>query len=136
MEKPTCQTCNDHHYICRDSGKAPCLIPGNHAIGGSSRGKVHNHDWIPCPTCQTAKPTDEGWEADFTKEFAGNYGYCNPIMAIRIKDFIRQTVSAAVLTERQSCIDAVEKSTERWRTNHETGGVEALLLAIEAINVK
>ena len=102
--------------------------------------------------CQTAKPTDGGWAereaeiiARFDERFNGVYygrdlDGC-PIeppdgFKADVKDFILSEVSTAVLAERQRCVEAVEKSTERWRTNHETGGVEALLLAVEAINGK
>jgi len=102
------------------------------------------------PTCQTAKPTDGEWEEREAEilserivrnilEYMAKYGKRKPIAKQAVEDTTQMLASAlrsAVLAERQSCIDAVEKSTERWRTNHETVGVEALLLAVEAINGK
>ena len=57
--------------------------------------------------CHPAKPTDGGWEDDFKKEFAGSFIYDNPFTVWSINNFIRQAISAAVLAERQRCVEAV-----------------------------
>jgi len=99
----------------------------------------------PCPTCQTTKPTDGGWEEKFDREF-NKHGFCNAdcsdfmltgIHGKTVKDFIRQTVSAAVLAERQRCVEAVESIKCQNKKEHDDCSVELTKqVAIEAINGK
>jgi len=97
-------------------GKEQCADPdceacGNREFMDSLRAKDVD--------CQTAKPTDGGWVEKFDKEF-NKHGFCDSdcsdywlgaartgVKASKIKSFIRQTVSAAVLAERQRCVEAV-----------------------------
>ena len=105
-------TCPDEHGLC---GFETCREEDHNCYRDGFHG-------LDCPSrkdCQTAKPTDGGWVEKFDKEF-NKHGFCDSdcsdywlgaartgVKASKIKSFIRQTVSAAVLAERQRCVEAV-----------------------------
>lgn len=46
-----CGTCQDHHYVCTASGKAPCQNAHKMPDGMEPRKFFPKHDWVPCQDC-------------------------------------------------------------------------------------